>query len=72
MLPVGVRSWSSKLTEIIPSFGKKLNGDRDLYRQVWDWTNKSLRLTGRDASTVEADALAPPSHRGVMWGGHLC
>lgn len=64
VLPVGVRSWSSKLTEIIPSFGKKLNGDRDLYRQVWDWTNKSLRLTGRDASTVEADALAPPATAG--------
>ncbi|SDU37638.1 malate dehydrogenase (quinone) [Gordonia westfalica] len=57
--PSEYAGWSSKLTEIIPSFGKKLNGDRDLYRQVWDWTNKSLRLTGRDASTVEADALAP-------------
>ncbi|KAF0970681.1 malate dehydrogenase (quinone) [Gordonia sp. YY1] len=57
--PAEYAGWSSKLTELIPSFGQKLNGNRDLYRQVWDWTNKSLRLTGRDASTVETDALAP-------------
>ncbi|ASR03724.1 malate dehydrogenase (quinone) [Gordonia rubripertincta] len=57
--PAEYAGWSPKLTEIIPSFGQKLNGNRDLYRQVWDWTNKSLRLTGRDASTVQTDALAP-------------
>ncbi|GAC00669.1 putative malate--quinone oxidoreductase [Gordonia namibiensis NBRC 108229] len=57
--PAEYAGWSPKLTEIIPSFGQKLNGNRDLYRQVWDWTNKSLRLTGRDASTVESGALAP-------------
>ncbi|TYQ14246.1 UNVERIFIED_ORG: malate dehydrogenase (quinone) [Gordonia westfalica J30] len=57
--PAEYAGWSPKLTEIIPSFGQKLNGNRGLYRQVWDWTNKSLRLTGRDASTVESGALAP-------------
>jgi malate dehydrogenase (quinone) len=57
--PAEYAGWSPKLTQIIPSFGQKLNGNRDLYRQVWDWTNKSLRLTGRDASTVQTDALAP-------------
>ncbi|GAA13174.1 putative malate--quinone oxidoreductase [Gordonia alkanivorans NBRC 16433] len=57
--PAEYAGWSPKLTQIIPSFGQKLNGNRDLYRQVWDWTNKSLRLTGRDASSVETGALAP-------------
>jgi len=57
--PAEYAGWSPKLTEIIPSFGQTLNDNRDLYRQVWDWTNKSLRLTGRDASTVQTDALAP-------------
>ncbi|AZZ81951.1 malate dehydrogenase (quinone) [Gordonia alkanivorans] len=57
--PAEYAGWSPKLTEIIPSFGQTLNDNRDLYRQVWDWTNKSLRLTGRDASTVQTGALAP-------------
>ncbi|WP_232719283.1 malate dehydrogenase (quinone) [Gordonia metallireducens] len=57
--PAEYAGWSPKLTEIIPSFGQTLNDNRDLYRQVWDWTNKSLRLTGRDESSVETGALAP-------------
>lgn len=39
--------WQPKLTEMIPSFGRQLSDDRDLYRQVWDWTNRSLQLHGR-------------------------
>ena len=56
--PTEYAGWSSKLSEIIPSFGKKLSDDRDLYHRVWDWTNKSLKLTGRHAAP-EASELSP-------------
>ncbi|GAA3959581.1 malate dehydrogenase (quinone) [Gordonia caeni] len=39
--------WQGKLTEMIPSYGTKLNDDPALFRQMWDWTNRSLELTGR-------------------------
>lgn len=42
--PQQYQGWNSALTEMIPSFGQKLDDNRDLYRQVWDWTNASLRL----------------------------
>ncbi len=38
--------WRDKLTDMIPSFGQKLNDNPALYNQVWDWTNRSLQLTG--------------------------
>ncbi|UQE77057.1 malate dehydrogenase (quinone) [Gordonia sp. PP30] len=38
--------WTPKLTEMIPSFGQKLNDNPALFRQMWDWTNRSLELTG--------------------------
>ena len=44
--PQQYKAWTPKLTEMIPSFGKKLSDNRDLFRQVWDWTSSSLRLTG--------------------------
>ena len=56
--PTEYAGWSSKLSEIIPSFGKKLSDDRDLYHRVWDWTNKSLKLTGRHAAP-ESGELSP-------------
>jgi len=37
--------WKSKLTEMIPSFGQKLNDNPALYQELWDWTNRSLQLT---------------------------
>ncbi|AUH70379.1 malate:quinone oxidoreductase [Gordonia sihwensis] len=39
--------WKSTLTEMIPSFGQKLDENPALYRELWDWTNRSLRLTAR-------------------------
>lgn len=39
--------WQGKLTEMIPSYGQKLNDNPALFRQMWDWTNRSLELTGR-------------------------
>ncbi len=44
--PQQYKAWTPKLTEMIPSFGKKLSDNRDLFRQVWDWTSSSLRLAG--------------------------
>ena len=57
--PKEYAGWSSKLTAIIPSFGQKLNDNRDLYRQVWDWTNKTLQLTDRNEVPAETGRLAP-------------
>ncbi|AFR48696.1 MULTISPECIES: malate dehydrogenase (quinone) [Gordonia] len=57
--PEEYAGWTSKLSGIIPSFGQKLNGNRDLYRQVWDWTNKSLQLTERNETPAETGRLAP-------------
>ncbi|MGO3325206.1 malate dehydrogenase (quinone) [Gordonia sp. (in: high G+C Gram-positive bacteria)] len=37
--------WKPKLTEMIPSFGRKLNDEPALFRELWDWTGKSLQLT---------------------------
>lgn len=37
--------WTPKLTEMIPSFGKSLNDNPALFKQVWDWTSASLQLT---------------------------
>lgn len=38
-------SWEPKLKEMVPSLGVKLSEDQALYREVWDWTGKALRLT---------------------------
>ncbi|MDL9944765.1 malate dehydrogenase (quinone) [Gordonia sp. ABSL11-1] len=50
--PTEYEGWGAALTEMIPSFGRKLSADRDLFRQVWDWTTASLQL--------KRDDLAPP------------
>lgn len=62
--PEDYRRWAPTLTEMIPSFGRKLNDNRDLYRQLWDWTNRSLDLLRPAADTLEApgaDAGIKPS-----------
>ncbi|MFT3662731.1 MAG: malate dehydrogenase (quinone) [Gordonia sp. (in: high G+C Gram-positive bacteria)] len=57
--------WTSKLTEMIPSYGQKLNDNPALFRQQWDWTNRSLELTAdadrpdAAAPAVEAEAVEP-------------
>ncbi|WP_424322872.1 malate dehydrogenase (quinone) [Gordonia sp. (in: high G+C Gram-positive bacteria)] len=40
--------WKGALTTMIPSFGQKLNDNPALFREMWDWTNKSLQLTTHD------------------------
>lgn len=37
--------WQSKLREIVPSYGQKLNGNVALTQQVWDETASTLQLT---------------------------
>ena len=59
--PAQYAGWSSKLSTMIPSFGQKLSGNRDLYRQVWDWTNASLQLTEDNVAPATSDTLAPAS-----------
>ncbi|MGV9712405.1 malate dehydrogenase (quinone) [Gordonia sp. NPDC003424] len=54
--------WTSALTEMIPSFGQKLNDNRDLFRQVWDWTNSSLQLKrGTVAQQAATDRVPAPA-----------
>ncbi|EOV8961664.1 malate dehydrogenase (quinone) [Cronobacter turicensis] len=38
-------AWQSKLREIMPSYGQKLNGNVALTQQVWDETASTLQLT---------------------------
>ena len=37
--------WQSKLREIVPTYGQKLNGNVALTQQVWDETAATLQLT---------------------------
>ena len=56
--PTEYRSWTPKLTEMIPSFGQKLSDNRDLFRQVWDWTSASLQLSGNAPLITGDDPVA--------------
>ncbi|MFW0784708.1 malate dehydrogenase (quinone) [Gordonia sp. CPCC 206044] len=53
--PQQYAGWAPALTEMIPSFGRKLSDNRDLFRQVWDWTSASLQLK-RGTEVTAADA----------------
>ena len=48
---------------MIPSFGKKLSDNADLFHQVWDWTSNSLELR-RDTVDAPADADVEPAPAG--------
>ncbi|MDH6244960.1 malate dehydrogenase (quinone) [Mycobacterium sp. OTB74] len=38
------QSWLPRLKEMVPSLGTKLSGEPNLYREVWDWGTKALKL----------------------------
>ncbi|OJZ66678.1 malate dehydrogenase (quinone) [Mycolicibacterium diernhoferi] len=38
------QGWLPKLKEMIPSLGTKLSGEPALFREVWDWGTKVLKL----------------------------
>ncbi|MFI6867071.1 malate dehydrogenase (quinone) [Nocardia sp. NPDC050406] len=48
-------SWEPKLKHMVPSLGVKLSENQALFREVWDWSNKALRL---DSNTPNATGVA--------------
>lgn len=36
--------WAPKLTAMVPSYGKSLSEDPDLFTEMWDYTQKTLKL----------------------------
>ncbi|MBF6354656.1 malate dehydrogenase (quinone) [Nocardia higoensis] len=52
--------WTPRLREMIPSLGVKLSEDKALFHEVWNWTNKALRLTESGAAnTPQPVGVAP-------------
>ncbi|GGC60641.1 malate dehydrogenase (quinone) [Hoyosella rhizosphaerae] len=51
-------SWQKDLERIIPSAGRQLNDEPGLYDEVWDWTNKVLKLTPDSASGPQSGSAA--------------
>ncbi|WP_051027201.1 malate dehydrogenase (quinone), partial [Nocardia higoensis] len=52
--------WTPRLREMIPSLGVKLSEDKALFHEVWNWTNKALRLTeSNSANTPQPVGVAP-------------
>lgn len=49
-----MQAWKPLLQEMIPSYGTTLNDNKQLFGQVWDWTNRTLQLS----PGVGADAQA--------------
>ena len=52
--PKHMQAWKPLLQEMIPSYGTTLNDNKQLFDQVWDWTNRTLQLS----PGVGADAQA--------------
>lgn len=36
--------WGDKLSEMVPSYGKKLSNEPELFNELWDYTQKTLKL----------------------------
>ncbi|MFE9576002.1 malate dehydrogenase (quinone) [Nocardia sp. NPDC006044] len=56
--PAEYAGWTPKLKEMIPSLGVKLSEDPALFHEVWDWTSKTLNLTGGTDNTPEHAGVA--------------
>lgn len=56
--------WQQKIRTIVPSYGRKLNGDVALTQQVWDETAQTLQLTKPPVISAPATAQAatPAEH----------
>ena len=37
-------NWADKIYEMIPSYGTNLAKDKKLYDELWDFTQKTLKL----------------------------
>jgi len=53
--------WQSRIRDIVPSYGQKLNGNVALTQQVWDDTASTLQLTKPPVIQMDAPAKAAPS-----------
>ena len=53
--------WQSRIRDIVPSYGQKLNGNVALTQQVWDDTASTLQLTKPPVIQMDAPAKATPS-----------
>ena len=49
--------WQSRIRDIVPSYGQKLNGNVALTQQVWDDTAAALQLT--KPPVIEMNVSAP-------------
>ena len=36
--------WADKIREMVPSYGVKLRNDEKLYDEMWEYTQKTLKL----------------------------
>ena len=50
--------WKPKLKQMMPSLGVKLSENEALFREVWDWTSKTLRLDGVEKNTPHDAGVA--------------
>jgi len=50
--------WQSKIRQIVPSFGQKLNDDAALTQRVWDDTAATLQLTKPPVITMPQTSAA--------------
>ncbi len=57
--PSEYENWTPKLKEMVPSLGVKLSENQALYREVSDWSSKTLHLTRVSDNTANRDAVAP-------------
>jgi hypothetical protein len=53
--------WQTRIHQIVPSYGQKLNGNVALTQQVWDDTAATLQLT--KPPVIQMPAAAPPRPR---------
>ncbi|EKA1097586.1 malate dehydrogenase (quinone) [Cronobacter sakazakii] len=59
-------AWQSKLREIVPSYGQKLNGNVALTQQVWDETAATLQLTKPPVIQMKDAKPATPEAKPVQ------
>ncbi|MCW4353906.1 malate dehydrogenase (quinone) [Hoyosella sp. YIM 151337] len=53
--------WEQDLQGAIPSLGRSLNEHPDLYKEVWDYSNKVLKLTVQEDDIPEAPEESEPA-----------
>lgn len=56
--PDRFEAWRPKLKDMVPSFGTELSGEPKLYKEVWDWGTRVLKLDQPEAQAAAAQAVA--------------